>query len=88
MEENRNPQPAVSELQIIKAKQDAEFSLTPVGQTVKQFEVMQRMANMYTTSTIVPDTYKGNIGNYLGVKSSQTACPRYMPGALTVNSME
>ena len=63
MEENKNPQPVVSELQIIKAKQDAEFSLTPVGQTVKQFEVMQRMANMYTTSTIVPDTYKGNIGN-------------------------
>lgn len=37
--------------------------MTPVGQTVKQFEVMQRMANMYTTSTIVPDTYKGNVGN-------------------------
>lgn len=53
----------VTELQIIQAKQAAEFAMTPVGQTVKQFEVMQRMANMYTTSTIVPDTYKGNVGN-------------------------
>ena len=52
-----------TELQIIMAKQDAEFALTPVGQTVKQFEMMQRMAKMYTESTIVPETYKGNIGN-------------------------
>lgn len=53
----------VTELQIIQAKQAAEFAMTPVGQTVKQFEVMQRMAKMYTESTIIPDTYKGNIGN-------------------------
>ena len=56
-------QKQATELQIIQAKQSADFAMTPVGQTVKQFEVMQRMANMYTTSTIVPDTYKGNIGN-------------------------
>ena len=43
MEENNQ----VTELQIIQAKQAAEFAMTPVGQTVKQFEVMQRMANMY-----------------------------------------
>ena len=59
MEENNQ----VTELQIIQAKQAAEFAMTPVGQTVKQFEVMQRMAKMYTESTIVPDTYKGNVGN-------------------------
>lgn len=53
----------VTELQIIQAKQAADFAMTPVGQTVKQFEVMQRMAKMYTESTIVPDTYKGNTGN-------------------------
>ena len=53
----------LTELQILQAKQSAEFALTPVGQTVKQFEVMQRMAQLYTTSTIVPDRYKGNIGN-------------------------
>ena len=52
-----------TELQITQAKQAAEFALTPVGQIVKQFEVMQRMAKMYTESTIVPETYKGNVGN-------------------------
>ena len=50
-----------TELQITQAKQAAEFALTPVGQIVKQFEVMQRMAKMYTESTIVPETYKGNV---------------------------
>lgn len=66
MEEKKNNEfqnAQANELQIIQAKRDAEFSLTPVGQTIKQFEVMQRMGNMYTQSTIVPDTYKGNIGN-------------------------
>ena len=52
-----------TELQITQAKQAAEFALTPVGQMVKQFEVMQRMAKMYTESTIVPEAYKGNVGN-------------------------
>lgn len=41
MEENVQQQ--VTELQIIQAKQAADFAMTPVGQTVKQFEVMQRM---------------------------------------------
>lgn len=53
----------VTELQIIQAKQSAEFALTPVGQMSKQFEVIQRMAQMYITGTIVPDIYKGNLGN-------------------------
>lgn len=51
------------EMQIIQAKQAAEFALTPVGQTVKQFEVMQRMAKMYTESSIVPEAYRNNMGN-------------------------
>ena len=64
MEENKNNQQSIyNELQVIQAKQAAEFSLTPVGQTVKQFEVMQRMAQMYTQSTIIPETYRGNLGN-------------------------
>lgn len=53
----------VTELEIIRAKQQAEFAMTPVGQTVQQFEVMQRMGKMYATSTIIPDTYRGNLGN-------------------------
>lgn len=52
-----------NELKVIQARAAAEFALTPVGQTVQQFETMQRMAKMYTTSTIVPDIYKGNVGN-------------------------
>ena len=51
-----------AEIQIIQNK-EAEFALTPVGQTIKKFEVVQGMATMYSKSTIVPDIYKGNIGN-------------------------
>lgn len=61
MEETKSKE--MSEMQIIQAKQAAEFSLTPVGQMVKQFEVTQRMAKMYSESTIVPEVYKGNVGN-------------------------
>lgn len=68
MEERKNNEiqnVQISELQIIQAKKEAEFSLTPVGQAVRKFEAMQRMAKMYTTSTIVPEAYRGesNIGN-------------------------
>ena len=31
---------------------------------------------------------KGKNGNYLVVKSSQPVCAHYMPGAVTINSME
>lgn len=43
--------------------QNEEYALTPAGQATKQFEVMQRKAMMLTKSTIVPDTYRGNVGN-------------------------
>lgn len=63
MEEKEMMTPSVTELEIIKAKQQAEFAMTPVGQTVQQFEVMQRMGKMYATSTIIPDIYRNNLGN-------------------------
>lgn len=67
MEENKSKDVVntkeVTEMQLIQAKQAAEFALTPVGQVFKQFEVQQRMAQMYAASTIVPDIYRGNIGN-------------------------
>lgn len=63
MEEKNEQMMQVTEIDIIKARQQAEFAMTPVGQTVQQFEVMQRMGKMYATSTIIPDTYRGNIGN-------------------------
>lgn len=55
--------PAGQELQLLKAKQDAEFALTPVGQELQRFQTNQRMGQMYATSTLVPDTYKGNLAN-------------------------
>lgn len=64
MEERKdNVAQNATEIEIIRAKQQAEFALTPVGQTVQQFEVMQRMGKMYASSTIIPDTYRGNLGN-------------------------
>lgn len=66
MEEKTLQTSAVAaELQIIQAKSAAEFALTPIGQQVKQFEVLQRMAKMYSSSSIVPQNYQGenNLGN-------------------------
>lgn len=51
-----------AEVQVVP-KQNEEYALTPAGQATKQFEVMQRKAMMLTQSTIVPDTYRGNVGN-------------------------
>jgi len=51
------------ELQMMQAKQAGEFAMTTVGQTVKKFEVTQRMGQMYAGSTLVPKTYAGNLGN-------------------------
>lgn len=56
-------QSAESQVQLIQAKQAADFALTRVGQMVKQFEATQRIAKGFATSTIVPDTYRNNFGN-------------------------
>lgn len=55
--------PQGQQLELLRAKRDADFALTPVGQELKRFETNQRMGQMYAQSTIVPDTYKGNIAN-------------------------
>ena len=39
------------------------FELSVVGQQVKQFEVQQRIAKAYMSSTIVPEAFRGNVGN-------------------------
>ena len=39
------------------------FEMSVVGQQIKLFEVQQRIAKMFATSTIVPDTYRSNLGN-------------------------
>lgn len=47
----------------LTVQESRELMTNPVYQQVKTFEIQQRMANMYVASTIVPDTYRGNIGN-------------------------
>lgn len=61
MEKNRQIVPI--EVQVINAKANAEFQLSPAGQMLQQFTTLQRMGQMYASATIVPDTYKGNVGN-------------------------
>lgn len=53
----------LTELQIIQARTQAEFAMTEVGQQLKAFEVIQRKGQMFASSTIVPETYRGNVGN-------------------------
>ena len=50
-----------TEVQIVP--QVESYDLTPAGQTAKQFEIIQRKAKALITSTIVPETYRNNIGN-------------------------
>lgn len=49
--------------QELTVQETRELLLNPAYQTQKTFEIQQRMAQMYVQSTIVPDTYRGNIGN-------------------------
>ncbi|WP_416803097.1 hypothetical protein [Bacteroides reticulotermitis] len=52
---------------IVKPTDSKEFLLSHVGQEIKQFELLQRQALMYATSTIVPNAYRGQdkIGNII-----------------------
>ncbi len=63
-----------SEVQVIKAKEAAEFALTPVGQMVRQFEATQRMAKMYAVSTFIPDSYKYKNGKPLAPDAVLANC--------------
>ena len=60
MAENQNQNQNQNQL---AEKQNVQLMLSPVYQAQKHFEVIQRMAIMYTQSTIVPQTYRDNIGN-------------------------
>lgn len=44
-------------------QEQRELLANPIIQEVKKFEIQQRMAQMFATSTIVPDTYRKNLGN-------------------------
>lgn len=47
----------------LSVQQQAALLANPAYTMMKNFELQQRMAQMYVQSTIVPDTYRGNIGN-------------------------
>ena len=52
-----------TQLQLATARSQAEYNASPAGQIQRQFEAMQRVAKPYAESTIVPKSYRGNIGN-------------------------
>lgn len=55
---------AISEqLKMMQLEADTRFSLSPIGQELKRFEINQRMGKMYSESTLVPKAYAGNISN-------------------------
>lgn len=47
----------------LSVQESRELMLNPAYQAMKLFEIQQRMAQMYVQSTIIPDNYRGNIGN-------------------------
>ncbi len=51
------------ELQQKEQMARAQFELSSVGQMLKQFEVTQRMAQMYSKSGLVPKSYQGNLAD-------------------------
>lgn len=50
-------------LEVAVKRSDTAFNLSAAGQIQRQFEAMQRCAKPYAESTIVPTSYRGNIGN-------------------------
>lgn len=44
-------------------QEQRELLANPILAEVKRFELQQRMGQMLTSSTIVPETYRGNLGN-------------------------
>lgn len=77
-QDQQKPQPAPTEekavidkdiqlanmnLALVQTRSNAEFNASVAGQMQRQFEAMQRVAKPYSESTIVPASYRGNIGN-------------------------
>lgn len=60
---DRELQLASAQLQLATARSNAEYNASPAGQIQRQFEAMQRVAKPYAESTIVPNSYRGNLGN-------------------------
>lgn len=61
MEQNKEQQTNAQEV-ALQIKQ-MEYELSPIGQERRHFETVQRQANMYAASNVVPDNYKNNMAN-------------------------
>lgn len=51
------------QLQLANTRANAQYNLSIAGQIQRQFEALQRVAKAWADSTIVPTSYRGNIGN-------------------------
>lgn len=51
---------AISQVQVIEARQKAEFAMTPVGQMLEKFKAQQRIAQVYAASSLIPQSLKGD----------------------------
>lgn len=54
---------ATLQLRLAETRSTTAFNASAAGQIQRQFEAMQRCAKPYAESTIVPTSYRGNIGN-------------------------
>lgn len=65
--ENNQQQQALMTNPIIKPTETKEFLLSQMGQEIKMFELQQRQAMMYASSSIVPKEYQGQdkVGNII-----------------------
>lgn len=60
---DRDIQVANLKLQLAQTRANAEYGASVAGQIQRQFDAIQRCAQPYANSTIVPTSYRGNIGN-------------------------
>lgn len=51
------------DLLLMEKRQKAEFALSPIGQMVQQIEAIDKVAQMYAKSDLVPATFKGKAEN-------------------------
>jgi len=65
--QEKNQEGQAINIPIVKPSDSKEFLMSAMGQEIKRFELEQRQAVMYATSTIVPMAYRGNdkLGNII-----------------------
>lgn len=67
MENQKQQQQSLMSTPIVKPTETKEFLLSQMGQEIKMFELQQRQAMMYASSSIVPKEYQGQdkVGNII-----------------------